>query len=159
MLNNSYTFLQKPHPIVTLPLKLRSDISGRWFFVNKPAKQSMLTRVFKPLSIVSLLAVGLLTGCGVDRGANVNQYDGVYNVNDYTGRVNQFQGRNIDTTGRVTPFWDTRGGGTTLNNRVYDYPNGNRLGSGMGVNNRNVYDNNFIQDDRNLMNRGTDAGR
>ncbi|MEW9668861.1 hypothetical protein [Ammoniphilus sp. 3BR4] len=121
--------------------------------MNKREKQSIFTRIFKPLSFVSLLAVGLLTGCGVDRGADVNQYDGVYNVNDYTGRANQFQGRNFDTTGRTTPLGDN-GRGTILNNRAFDYNNNGRLGNEMGLNNGSIYDNNFIQEDRNLMNRG-----
>ncbi|RXT04129.1 hypothetical protein [Ammoniphilus sp. CFH 90114] len=141
--------------------------------MNKPENKSLFTRIFKPLSIVSLLTVGLLTGCGVDRGADVNRYDGVYNVNDYTGRVNQFQGRNYDATGRAVPFTGNRMG---TNNNRYGTGAGvgtglglgtdrgigdTRLGTGMGTTG-NIYDNNFMTEDRinqNMMNRGTTTRR
>lgn len=112
----------------------------------KPEKQTLFTRILKPLSIVSLLTVGLLTGCGVDRGADVNRYDGVYNVNDYTGRVNQFQGRNYDT-GRV-PFVNDRGDRVTpFNTPANDFrTNRDTMNERFGTTG-NIFDNNYILDD------------
>lgn len=119
----------------------------------------------RPLSIVSLLTVGLLTGCGANAGdrAGVNQYDGIYNVNDYTGRVNQFQGdmtgrtnqfqgRNYDTTGRAVPDVNDRVNGMTRPNDARMGTLNNRFGTGSPY----IYDNNY--DDR-VITRGTTTQR
>jgi hypothetical protein len=93
-----------------------------------------MTKMLKSFCALSLVAVGLLTGCGAaDRNMDVNQFDARYNVNDANqnninqdNRINRNFDRNVTNYDRNNFDYDNnRTGGqgrynTTENGRVLD---------------------------------------